>query len=180
MTSAMPDWLSVNHFVAVRERQVVVRVNVEPPQQLLLPRRERFPADGLDVGERHQAQHLQAILDADEVGELPHDLGILGIAAERDHRHPRDAWPRGIPRRRGLLVEREAIEHLTRHPRALRGVVLVAPLADVVKQQRQHEQLGRVDFSEQPREALAIRPAASVSRSRFRIVRSVCSSTVYL
>ena len=46
-------------------------------------------------------------------------------------------------------VQTEAIEHVLRHADALGGVVLVAPLADVVKQQRQHEQLGGFEVLQQ-------------------------------
>ncbi len=51
----------------------------------------------------------------------------------------------------------EAIEHVLRHAHALGGVVFVAPLADVVKQQRQDKQLGRLEVLQQGRKPLAIR-----------------------
>ena len=83
----MAAWLRFDPLVAVADRQLVVRVDVEPPQQLLLPRRQRLRADGLDVGERHEAEHLQPLFDADELGELPDDVRIFRVAAERDLRH---------------------------------------------------------------------------------------------
>ena len=58
--------VALDQLVAVPLRQVVVGVDVEPPEQLLLPRRERLRADRLDVDERHQAEHLQPLLGADE------------------------------------------------------------------------------------------------------------------
>ena len=55
-----------DEVVAVLERQVVVGVDVEAPEQLLAPRRQRVRADRLDVGQRQQAQHLQPLFDADQ------------------------------------------------------------------------------------------------------------------
>jgi hypothetical protein len=69
-------------------REVVIRIDVQPPQQLLFPRRQRAGAHRFDIGERHQAQHLQALFGADEGREVLDDLGILGVAAERHERHP--------------------------------------------------------------------------------------------
>ena len=71
------------------------------------------------------------------------------------------------------------LEHLPRHAYALGRMVLVAPLADIVEQQRKDQQLRRLETLEQRREALAAGPVAD-RRSRFRIVSRVCSSTVYL
>ena len=79
------------------------------------------------------------------------------------------------PRRRARVLEQ-----LPGHPHALGRVVLVAPFADVVQQQREHQQLGRLEIPQQRREALAPASATSSSRSRFLMVSSVCSSTVYL
>ena len=66
-----PGLIALDQLVAVALRQVVVGVDVEPPEQLLLPRRQRLRADRLDVGERHQAQHLQPLLGADERRRTP-------------------------------------------------------------------------------------------------------------
>ena len=64
----------LDQVVAVLQRQHVVGVDVDAPEQLFLPPRQRVGADRLDVGERHQAQQLQPLLAADERGELAHDL----------------------------------------------------------------------------------------------------------
>ena len=45
--------IAFDQLVAVSLRQVVIGVDVEPPEQLLFPWRQRFRAHGFDVGERH-------------------------------------------------------------------------------------------------------------------------------
>ena len=79
-----PGLLVLDAFVGVLERQVVVGVHVEPPEQFLAPRRQRVRTDGLDVDECEQAQHLQPLFVDDQVRELADDLRILGVAPERD------------------------------------------------------------------------------------------------
>ena len=113
---------------------MVVGVDVEPPEQLFLPRRQRLGADRLDVGEGQQAEHLQPLFDADQRGELPDDLGILGVAAERDHATSAGgcAIRNSTSRARLGRRARAARTCCARHPHALGGVVLVAPFADVV------------------------------------------------
>ena len=78
----------VDQLVAIAERQLVVGVDVQPPQQLLFPRRQRLGTDRLDVDEGHQAQHLQPLLEADQGGELLDDLGIFRVAMKGRARHP--------------------------------------------------------------------------------------------
>ena len=68
---------------------------------------------------------------------------------------------------------------------ALRDVLLVARLPDVVQQQREHQQLGALEVLQQRGEPLALarlrRPdGGAASRSIVRMASSVCSSTVYL
>ena len=144
----------LDHLVGVRERQEVVGVDVEAPEQLFLPRRERFAADGLDIGQRHEAQHLKPVFDADQFGELPDDLRILGVAPERCERHLQVMDDEELDGGSAFLVEVEPIEHLARHPRALGCMVFVAPFPDVVVQERQHEQLGPIDLLQETPEAL--------------------------
>ena len=121
---------------------MVVGVDVEPPQQLLFPRRQRFRADRLDVGQRHQAEHLQALFGADERGEVLDDVRILGVAAERDERHAQVMLDQEQHRLARLAGQLQAVDHVPRHPHALVRVIVVAPLPDVVQQQREDQQLG--------------------------------------
>jgi hypothetical protein len=111
--------IALDELVAVALRQVVVGVDVEPPEQLLLPRRQRLGAHGLDVDERHQAEHLQPLLGADDRGELLDDLRdprcrggtpratSQVVADQEEHRVAR------------LGVQVQAVERLARHPHAL-------------------------------------------------------------
>src|SRR5262249_37027864 len=71
-------------FVAVSMRELVVRVDEQPPEQFRAPRGQRLETDGLDAGEGHQAQHAEALCDADELGKLTDDVRILGVAAKCD------------------------------------------------------------------------------------------------
>ena len=80
--------VALDQLVAVPLRQVIVGVDVEPPEELRLPRRQRVRAHGLDIDNRHQTEQLETLLRADERRELFHDLGILGIAPEGGERHP--------------------------------------------------------------------------------------------
>ena len=66
---------------------MVVGVHVQLPEQLFTPRRQRLEADRLDVDPRQQAEHLQPLLDANQVGKTADDRRVLGVAAERDDGH---------------------------------------------------------------------------------------------
>ena len=72
----------LDQLVGVAERQAVVGVDVEPPEQLFLPGRQRLRADRADVGERQQAQHLQLLFGPTSAANARDDLGILGVAQE--------------------------------------------------------------------------------------------------
>ena len=61
-TSACADWSRSITSSPYDERQVVVGVDVQPPEQLLLPRRQRLAADRLDVGQRHAGRASSAAL----------------------------------------------------------------------------------------------------------------------
>ena len=65
-SSTSSAWFALDQLVAVAERQLVVGVDVQPPEQLFLPRCERLGADRVDVGQRQQAEHLQSLFDADQ------------------------------------------------------------------------------------------------------------------
>ena len=157
-SSALPDRFASISSSPYPERQVVVGVDVQPPEQLLAPRRQRLEADGLDVGQRHQAEHLQAFFDADQLGERLDDLRILRVAPERDLRHRAGGWRSGTRPCRARSCGRPIRANISpRHAHALDVMVVVAPLADVVQEQREHEQLRRVEILEQRREALAVR-----------------------
>ena len=76
-------FVPLDELVAVALRQVVVGVDVQPPEEFRLPRRQRLRTDCLDVDERHQAEHLQPFFGADERCELLDDVGIFGVAPKR-------------------------------------------------------------------------------------------------
>ncbi len=59
-----------------------------------------------------------------------------------------------------LVREPDALHHLHRHPHAFFGVVVIAPLADVVEEQRQDQQFRMRQIREQRAEALAARDGA--------------------
>jgi hypothetical protein len=99
-----------------------------------------FRADGPDVNQRHEAEHLQPFFGADEPRELPDDVGILGVASEGDERHAQVVADEEQHHLARLWRELKPVEHVSRHAHAFERVVVVAPLADVVQQQRQHEQ----------------------------------------
>ena len=82
---------------------------------------------------------------------------------------------------RWLCRQLQPVEHLLRHADALERMVVVAPFPDVVEKQRQDEQFRRRETQREP-SGIAARSARRCrrSRSRFRMVSSVCSSTVYL
>ena len=168
-----------DQVVAVAHCQLVVCVDVEAPQELRLPGCQGFQAHGLDVGERQEAEHLQPILDADQLGELPDDFGILRVAPERDLGHAevvRDeeldelrARPAAGPDARTSAAP--CVRSRSHGPRRAtcrrRGAAAPGPAAPATR-----------DPGAATRSARGRAPADS--RSRFRIVSSVCSSTVYL
>ena len=91
------------------------------------------------------------------VGELADDAGIGVVAPEGDPRHLEMLDDQELDVLARFAVEIELVEDDLRHPRALFGVVLVLPLADVVQQQGQHEPLRRSQFGEQVGEPRALR-----------------------
>ena len=82
-----PRGILLQQLVGIAEREPVVGVHVEPPQQVFLPRRQHVGVDRADVGERHQAQQLEPLFRADEIGKLLDDVRIVEVAAEGDLRH---------------------------------------------------------------------------------------------
>src|SRR6266478_2977762 len=66
----------IDQLVAVSERQLVVGIDVQPPEQLFLPGCERLEADGFDVGQGQEAEHLQSLSHPDQRGEPPDRLRI--------------------------------------------------------------------------------------------------------
>ena len=100
-----------------------------------------------------QAQHLQPLLGADQ---RANSLTISGSSVSR--RNATSDIRRWF-RIRNSTVSRasadlQALEHVVGHAHALERVLVVAPLADVVEQQREHEQLGRREPRRRPPEAL--------------------------
>ena len=92
-----------------------------------------------------------------QIGELADDAGIGVVAPEGDPRHLEmldDQELDVVPR---LAVEAELVEDDLRHPRALFGVVLVLPLADVVQQQGEDEPFRRSQLGEQLGELRTLR-----------------------
>jgi hypothetical protein len=145
----------LDQLVGVGKCEVVVGIDIEPPEQLLFPRRQRAGPHRFDVGERQEAQHLQHLLGADDAGEAPGDIRILRVAPEggmRHHQMVADQERDGVARLGGQL---QPIKHPLRQPHALQRMLLVLPLADVVVEQRQREQLRRVQLAENAAEARA-------------------------
>ena len=178
-----PACCRVDQLVAVAEREVVVGVDVQPPEQLFLPRRQRLGADRLDVGERQQAEHLQPLFDADQLrrtaGRSPDPRCRAGTrpATSRRWLAMRNSTIVRAPRPSARAASNMSLRHPRRSRRRgprratcrRRGAAAPAPAAPAASQ-----------IGEQRREALAASAAGVASRSRFRIVSSVCSSTVYL
>ena len=148
-----------NHLVAVAQRQVVVGVDVQAPQELFLPGREGLRGRALNVHQGQQAQHSEPFLGADQPRELPGHLRVLRVPPKRRLRHDEmvaNQELHGAGRGRG---DAEPSERSRDHAHALFRVVLVRPLADVVKQQREDDQLGLVQLGQRAREPPARRRA---------------------
>ena len=88
------------------------------------------------------------LFGAEQRGELPDDLGLFGVAAERDARHLQVVPDQKVDRLPRLVVEAEPRDHAGRHLRADDRVIALAGLADVVIQQRQHQQLRRAELAQ--------------------------------
>ena len=137
---------------------MIVGIDVQPPEQLFPPRRQRFEADRLDVGQREQTEHLQPLLDPDQLGEVLDDVRILGVAAEGDERHLEMVLDEEFARWRAIRpAGRAARTSAAPSARSRREWSSSLPLADVVVEQRQDQQLGRDELGEQPAEAIAAR-----------------------
>ena len=127
---------------------MVVGVNVQPPHQLFFPGGERARTDRLDIHERHQAEHLEPLLGPDERGELAHHNRVLGITLKGGTRHLQVLCDQELDDVTPFVRHPKALQHRPRHPHALLGVTLVLPLADIVVEQRQDQQLRRMQFVE--------------------------------
>ena len=103
--------IAIDDVVAVAERHVIVRVDVQPPQQLFFPGGQRLRADGADVAQREQHEHLQLLFGAEHRRELPHDFGLFGVAAERDPRHLQMVADEKVDGLRGVVVEAQTAAH---------------------------------------------------------------------
>ena len=106
---------------------------------------------------RHQAEQLEALLRSDQVGELLDDVRIVEVAAERNLRHQQVIADQELDRPARIGRQLEPVEHALRELDALLHVLGVAPLADVVKEQRKREKLRRVQLLENRVEALLAR-----------------------
>ena len=85
------------------------------------------------------------------------DVGILGVAQEGDPRHRQVLLDQEGDRLARLGRQLQPLHHRLRQAHALGRVILVAPLADVVVEQRQDQQFRRVELADMRGEALAVR-----------------------
>ena len=129
-----------HELVAVAERQVIVGVHVQTPEQLFLPRGQRVRAHRLDIDERHEAQHLEELLGADDVREALDDVRVIEIAAEGHVRHLEVMTDQELDGVTRIVGQLEPIERGTRDSHAFPGVIAVLDFPDVVEDERDREQ----------------------------------------
>ena len=151
-------------FAGLAGREPHAAVDVEPPEPIFLPRRQRVRADRLDVDQCQQGEHLEQLLAADHRRELRDHLRVLRVT------------PEGYPGHLSMVPNQEA-QHLGGGRRQLQPVdrglgdaealarmSVIAPRADVVQQQGQGQELGRAQLLEQAAEAAARRVARVAER----------------
>ena len=116
-----PARIALEQIVGVAEREPVVGVDVEPPEQVFFPRRQRVGADTAPTSAsviRHSSFRCSSV--ADELGELRDDLRILGVAPERDLRHLQvfadQELDRRAARRRAVRADRACFARAGRSP----------------------------------------------------------------
>src|SRR6266545_4070738 len=105
--------------------------------------------------QRQETERFQSLFHAHQGGESADGFRIFGIAAERDGRHLQMVADEEFDLGARFSRQVEAIEDATRQADAFRHVRLVARLADVVQQQRQHQPLRVFEVLQERREALA-------------------------
>ena len=118
---------------------MIVRVDIQPPHHLFFPRRQRSGADGLDIHQRHQAQHLEPFLGTHQFREAAHHRWIHGVTLERDARHLKVLTDQELDVLAALGRDAEALQHRARHANAFVSVVVILPFTDIVEEQRQHQ-----------------------------------------
>ena len=74
-------------IVGQSQRQQVVRLDVQLPQQIFLPRRHDFVVHRFHIGVGQQAQHPKVFDIAHHVGKLLDDMLVAEIPAQDDLRH---------------------------------------------------------------------------------------------
>src|SRR5580704_14747831 len=132
-------------YAAVKK---IGRADVELPEILRFPGCERFRVHSFDVRIREQAKHFQQFRAADAFGKLRHGARVKNVTPqprsqilmmlnEKEHRFP-------VGRRK-----LQAFEALFRYLQAGRNMIEERDgLAGVMQQDREVEQLGLVQFTE--------------------------------
>jgi hypothetical protein len=146
----MPDEL-----IAVAERQVVVGIDVQAPEELFFPRRHRVRTDRLDVDEGHQAQHPQQLFGSHHVREPFDDVRIVEIAAERNVGHLEMMTDEKFDRVPRIIRQLETIQRGTGDTDTHLRVVRILHLADVMEDERKREELGRAHLLQERAEPFA-------------------------
>ena len=147
--------IAFDQMIPVAERQPVVGIDVNAPEQILFPGRQRVGRNCTDVGERQQTQQLEVFLGADKFGKARRHLWILCVAAERDLRHLQVFADQELDRFPFVVGQLQSVQGALGQAHALLRVIGFAPFADVVKEQREREQLRGVQLLENRSETAA-------------------------
>ena len=160
--------------------EVIGGGDIKLPEIFRFPRREGFRIHRLDVGQRQQREHLQALRRFHLAGQFAHGFRIVDVAPAQGRRHLKVRGNQEADRLRVFFAQSEAIERRQRELQASVNVVVARQsLAGVVKEQRQKQQLRALQLGEQSRERLQpLYVVCSRRRCNTSIARNVCSSTV--
>ena len=163
--------------------QVVRRSQIQPPQVLRLPRRQRVRMHRLNVGVGKQRQHAQRLRRLHLARERPHRLQIEDVPPQRGG-HLQMVADQSQQQLALVRIQLQPPGHALRHARALpRVIVGASALAGIVQQRRPGTAApGAARRAGSRRSAPPTRPsgrsAAVSSPCSVSISTMVCSSTV--
>src|SRR6185295_15281097 len=159
--------------VGKSQRQQVVRLDIQLPQQIFLPRRNDFAVDGFHIRICEQAQHTKVLDVPYHVGKLLDHMLVAEVPAQNDLRHL-EVILHDRNNLLGLLGRKlELVEnHLHAFSARVNVVAFVVTmrLADIVKQQGQQQQLRILQLIQHERKPMAGRQLFDISNRDQRML----------
>ena len=129
------------------------RLVVQFPQQGPLPFGPRIGRNSRQVGVRNQVERPQPFLVGEQTGELGDHLVVVEIAPPRNHHHVLVVLHEEAQHGSFLLVQPHPLAQFLGHLNAACDVVVALPLAHIVQEHREKQQIAARTLGEDIRHA---------------------------